>query len=175
VKRSQDHATSGYTRRIVVVGDLHGQFRDLLTILNQDHIGGMPSSSNTLIFNGDLVDRGDMSVEILIALLAIQNTHKDSVLILRGNHETTDMNSDFGFEEEVLKKYNGEVLQKFRAWFHSFPFTAVIEDSVFVCHGGLGPSSQKMTIAEINTLNRYKEPALDTPMYELMWCGKFSF
>jgi hypothetical protein len=175
VKRSQEDAPAGYFRRVVVVGDLHGQFRDLLAILNQKHLGGMPSSTNMLIFNGDLVDRGDMSVEILIALLAIQNTHKGSVLILRGNHETSSMNSDYGFEVEVLKKYNKTVLQEFRRWFQSFPFAAVIEDSVFICHGGLGPTSHKMTIAEINVLDRFREPGFNTPMYELMWCGESFF
>lgn len=173
VRRGQNENSSGYSRRVVVVGDLHGQFRDLRTILTQDRVGRMPSSTNTYIFNGDLVDRGDMSVEILIALLAIQNTHKDSVVILRGNHETSSMNSEYGFEKEVLKKYNSLVLERFRQWFRTFPFAAVIEDSVFVCHGGLGPRSHKMTIAEINKMYRICEPVPGTPMHELMWCGKY--
>jgi hypothetical protein len=170
VKRTQDETTTGYSRRVVVVGDL----RDLLTILNQDHVGGMPSSSNLLIFNGDLVDRGDMSVEILIALLALQNTHDQSVLIVRGDHETSVMNRKYGFEAEVLKKYNKAVLDKFRVWFRTFPCAAVIEDSVFVCHGGLGPKSHKMTIAEINQLNRFREPGPSSPIFELMWCGELT-
>jgi serine/threonine-protein phosphatase 5 len=115
-----------------------------------------------------------MSVEILIALLAIQNTHKDGVLILRGDHETSVMNRKYGFEAEVLKKYNREVLRKFHLWFRTFPFAAVIDYSVFVCHGGLGPHSHQMTIAELNVLSRFREPVPKTPMFELMWCGKSS-
>ena len=44
-----------------VVGDLHGQLRDLVEIFR---INGPPSSQNPYLFNGDLVDRGEFSLEV---------------------------------------------------------------------------------------------------------------
>jgi serine/threonine-protein phosphatase 5 len=82
------------------------------------------------------------------------------------------MNRNYGFEAEVLRKYSRATLVLFQRLFRSLPFAAVIEDSVFVCHGGLGPLSYKMTIAEINKVDRFREPAHNSAMFEIMWCGE---
>ncbi|CAK9042944.1 Serine/threonine-protein phosphatase 5 [Durusdinium trenchii] len=44
-----------------VVGDLHGQFCELMTVIS---LCGLPSQSNMFLFNGDFVDRGGRSVEV---------------------------------------------------------------------------------------------------------------
>ena len=44
-----------------IVGDLHGQLRDLVEIFR---INGAPSRDNPYLFNGDLVDRGEFSLEV---------------------------------------------------------------------------------------------------------------
>merc|ERR1719362_14742 len=41
--------------RLIIVGDLHGHFNDLLHLLDTY---GEPSSENHYLFNGDFVDRG---------------------------------------------------------------------------------------------------------------------
>jgi hypothetical protein len=52
----------------VVVGDVHGQFYDLLTLLDKNK---KPWETNFL-FLGDYVDRGRYGIEILLLLLAIK-------------------------------------------------------------------------------------------------------
>lgn len=160
--------------RVVVVGDLHGQFKDLLTIVLNEKVGGMPSPRNAYIFNGDLVDRGDMSVETLLTVFLLQLVHKDSVTVLRGNHETTILNTGYGFQKEVIAKYNFMVLELFRKAFRHLPFAAVVHGSVFVTHGGLGPKSYSKTIAELNMLDRVVEPERASLIWELLWCGKYT-
>jgi predicted phosphodiesterase len=155
--------------KLVIVGDLHGQFRDLMAIFEE--VTGMPSDDIVYIFNGDLVDRGDMSVEIMITVLLAQQVYREKVIILRGNHETAWMNNSYGFAAEVRRKYSDSMLTAFHQVFNTLPIAAVIDKEIFVTHGGLGPKSHKMTIAEINTLNRFCEPGPNTPIYELLWNG----
>ena len=49
----------------VVVGDIHGQFYDLLHIFE---MVGRPSTTNSFLFNGDFVDRGEFSLEVILTL-----------------------------------------------------------------------------------------------------------
>ena len=48
--------------RINIVGDTHGQFHDVLTLIAS---AGRPSEKNLYLFNGDFVDRGAYSCDAL--------------------------------------------------------------------------------------------------------------
>ncbi len=89
----------------MVVGDIHGQFFDLVHMISKI---GDPSAINYL-FLGDYVDRGIFSVETIILLLAMKMAHPDRVFLLRGNHESRGMTEYFTFREEVLEKFDIEV------------------------------------------------------------------
>lgn len=66
-----------------------GQYYDLLHLLE---LTGKPSSKHSLLFNGDFVDRGSWSVEVILTLMAWKWLYPKDVLLNRGNHETKDMN-----------------------------------------------------------------------------------
>jgi hypothetical protein len=155
---------------LTVCGDTHGQFFDFCEIFREDIGGGLPSPTQSFLFNGDIVDRGPMACEIFLFLLSIKLALPNSVFILRGNHETTAMTQHFGFQKEVMKKYGKQTLQNFRELFKYLPLAAVIEDKIFVCHGGLGPESSLLTIGEMNALDRKVEPD-EGPVHEILWSG----
>lgn len=162
-------------KTITVVGDIHGQLDDLLNILENPDLGDWTCTDNILIFNGDLVDRGEMSVECFAIVLLAKLLFKKRVYIVRGNHESALMNLMYGFDLEVLEKYNDSaLLQQFRDVFSLLPIAAVLEKKVFLVHGGIGPEVSKMSIAAINTINRAVEPAQPSALWELLWSGAYT-
>ena len=139
-----------------VCGDTHGQYFDLLSILSPD-VGDWPSPQNAYLFNGDFVDRGLYSIEVVLSLLCLKLAEPDAVHLLRGNHETTEMNAVYGFEKQVQDVYGAGsgVLESFRDVFDALPLAAVVEDAALVVHGGLGPVSSGMTLAQLAQLDRF--------------------
>merc|ERR1719230_1758561 len=90
---------------ITVCGDVHGQYYDLLNIFKMN---GIPSVSNPYLFNGDFVDRGSFSVEVILMLFSWKLLYSNHMHLSRGNHETRDMNKLYGFQGEVTKKYDSD-------------------------------------------------------------------
>ena len=93
--------------KLTVCGDTHGQFYDLMNIFA---LNGLPSETNPYLFNGDFVDRGSFSVETMFTMFAFKLLLPDHYMILRGNHETINLNKVYGFEGEVKHKYAAKIV-----------------------------------------------------------------
>lgn len=113
--------------KVTVVGDIHGQFDDLLTIFNKN---GLPSLRNTYIFNGDFVDRGPNSVECVTTMLLFKMLYPSNVFLNRGNHEARDINGRDGFEREVLIKYGSPIFDQYVSLFSVLPLACIIDSQV---------------------------------------------
>jgi serine/threonine-protein phosphatase 5 len=105
----------GKAEKMTVCGDTHGQFYDLLNIFE---INGLPSSANPYIFNGDFVDRGSFSVEVILTLMAWKVLTPCSMHLVRGNHEASSLNKIYGFDGEVKAKYCETIMNVFRCVIH---------------------------------------------------------
>ena len=121
---------------IHIVGDLHGNYEDLLRIFQRKRF----PPQEKYLFLGDYVDRGKKAVEIMFLLFLLKIKFPNNIFLLRGNHESESVSSAYGFYDEVSLKYNGQLFYQFQRVFSKFPIAAVIKKKIFCIHGGLSPS-----------------------------------
>eukprot|EP00307_Rebecca_sp_RCC1486_P011964 CAMPEP_0119407366 /NCGR_PEP_ID=MMETSP1335-20130426/1281_1 /TAXON_ID=259385 /ORGANISM="Chrysoculter rhomboideus, Strain RCC1486" /LENGTH=658 /DNA_ID=CAMNT_0007431465 /DNA_START=1 /DNA_END=1979 /DNA_ORIENTATION=- len=150
---------------ISVCGDTHGQYYDLLNIFA---VNGWPTEDNPYLFNGDFVDRGSFSFEVVLTLIAFKCLLPRHFHMTRGNHESKTMNKMYGFEGEVKHKYSDQMFHFFSEVFNWLPLGAVIGNKVFVVHGGLF-SRDDVTLAELRKVDRNREPPEEGLMSEMLW------
>uniref|UniRef100_A0A671U8C2 Serine/threonine-protein phosphatase with EF-hands n=1 Tax=Sparus aurata TaxID=8175 RepID=A0A671U8C2_SPAAU len=151
------------SKEITICGDLHGQLEDLLLIFYKN---GMPSLERPYLFNGDFVDRGKDSIEILLILFSFLLVYPSDIYLNRGNHEDHIVNLRYGFTKEVLTKYKMhgkrilKLLQKIFSW---LPLATVIDQKVLVLHGGISDVTDLSLLARLdrhNSLYHYQLSAL---------------
>ncbi|KAG0671765.1 putative serine/threonine protein phosphatase [Maudiozyma exigua] len=150
---------------VTVVGDMHGQFHDLLEMFS---IGGRVPDTNYL-FLGDYVDRGLYSIETIMLLIVLKLRYPNRIHLLRGNHESRQITQSYGFYTECLNKYGGNT----NVWTYltdSFDYLVlccIIDNELFCVHGGLSPNVQ--TIDQIKIIDRLREIPHDGAMADLVW------
>ena len=152
-----------------IVGDLHGQFYDLLHILEETS-GHTIGGNHRYLFLGDYVDRGPFSVEVCLYLFALKIKHPKDVFLLRGNHECQLLSKHFSFQKECVQKYGKVIFEKFLECFQHLPLAAVIQTSMgrfFCVHGGLSPST--LTLEAISEVEREREVPAEGALCDLLW------
>ncbi|XP_065655533.1 serine/threonine-protein phosphatase 5 isoform X2 [Hydra vulgaris] len=151
--------------KLTVCGDIHGQFYDLLNIFK---INGYPSEKNPYLFNGDFVDRGSFSVEVILVLFSYKLLYPNHFFMARGNHESATMNQMYGFEGEVKEKYSAKMADLFTEVYNLLPLSHLINKKVLTMHGGLF-SNDNVTLEDIKKVDRNRQPPDSGIMCELLW------
>ncbi|XP_023236515.1 serine/threonine-protein phosphatase with EF-hands 2-like [Centruroides sculpturatus] len=152
-KPNINFVSTAFARQITICGDLHGKMEDLFTIFYKN---GLPAPDNPYIFNGDYVDRGENSIEILIILLCCLLVWPTSVFLNRGNHEDFSLNLRYGFIKEVMVKYTkhaAKILHLVEDIYGWLPLASIIDNKIFVVHGGV---TNDIEINNIAFLNRHQ-------------------
>ena len=148
----------------IIVGDLHGHLLDLLRVL-KNH--GLPLQHKYL-FLGDIVDRGEFSLETSVIVFILKFLYPESVYIIRGNHEFDSLASQYGFLSELQEVYHDQsIYDAFMDVFSVMPFSAVVDNSIICVHGGIGPK-----LTNINQLASLERPMadFDAPVVsDLVW------
>ncbi|KAI6197540.1 Serine/threonine-protein phosphatase [Aphelenchoides besseyi] len=168
---------------IYIVGDLHGQFTDLLRIFE---MCGDPKNTSYL-FLGDYVDRGPHSLETICLLLCLKIRYPWRINMLRGNHECSAVNRTYGFSDECEDRFQqipinntvwgvkpvdmkgSQIWQRFQLQdvFNWLPFTALIDERILCMHGGLSPNLK--SIDQLLNLPRPIDPSEAGLHIDLLW------
>lgn len=164
---------SSFPRRIISLGDTHGQYYELLRIFEQS---GYPPESDYLFLglfcflffmHSDYVDRGSNSIEIVCLLFAYKIKYPDHVFLLRGNHESDAMNQLYGFAEECARRYSPFLYHQFAECFRYMPISALVGTRILCMHGGLSP--QLTSLDDIANVERPYDIPDEGLVCDLLW------
>ncbi|CAN6286340.1 unnamed protein product [Urochloa humidicola] len=148
---------------LTVCGDLHGQFRDLVRILQQE---GAPPRRKYL-FLGDYVDRGDQSLETISLLLAYKCRYPEHVFLLRGNHECASVNRVYGFYDDCKRRYTVRLWRAFTDCFNCLPAAALVDGRILCVHGGISPHLRSLD--QIRAMTRPADVPDQGLLCDLLW------
>lgn len=130
--------------RLIAIGDIHGCVHTLKNLLKSISYS---SSTDTLVFIGDYIDRGYYSCETVAFLRKLQQqAGREKCICLRGNHEQFAIDAggvsadfwNYNGSLEALASYerNGADIADDLAWFKSLPLVYDTPKIIF-CHAGL--------------------------------------
>ncbi|KAL4458245.1 hypothetical protein ABPG75_013110 [Micractinium tetrahymenae] len=153
--------------RTVVVGDLHGQYTDLQRIFAR--LGRPGSDDKVWVFLGDYIDRGPMGLEIVATLLLLKLRHPESIYLLRGNHECSEITVLFGFCGECQRRSTLAAWEAVMQVFDALPLAALLNGRVFLCHGGISPYLKRPQ--DVNAIRRPLDvnPNGEGLLTDLLW------
>ncbi|CAD5232154.1 unnamed protein product [Bursaphelenchus xylophilus] len=166
---------------LYIVGDIHGQFTDLLRIFA---LCGQPTKT-VYLFLGDYVDRGPHSLEVICLLLLLRIRYPWNIHMLRGNHECSAVNRTYGFSDECESRFQHipvtttvwgvkatdmkgtQVWYRFQDVFNWLPFCALINERILCMHGGLSPNLERLE--QLEALKRPIDPCEAGLPIDLLW------
>ena len=181
-------------QRVVIFGDIHGQYHDYLKALtiagpigtsshripecNNATVAGRPPQSprtmhpsatltTTYLFLGDYVDRGKFSTEVILHLFTLKLLFPRHCFLLRGNHESRHMTGYFDFRVECEKKYDLGFYEACMLAFDALPLAAMVGPHVLCVHGGIGPGLR--FVRDSDCLHRFREIPSKGVMCDLCW------
>jgi diadenosine tetraphosphatase ApaH/serine/threonine PP2A family protein phosphatase len=157
-----------FSNEFYIIGDIHGNFDTLIKLFNIIQV----KRPYRVIFLGDIVDRGPKQVECLMFILILKILCPKLYYILRGNHETLEMNQYYGFLQEITTKY--EINLEFKTILSVYgvlPICAAVNKTVLCLHGGIPQDIhilkkiKNIKTKDIAVLNKSSLSEL----YQIMW------
>lgn len=149
--------------RLIVVGDLHGNYRNLMAILSQGDIwDSLIEGKAHLVILGDAIHPGsgvlespdsqEDSFRTLLLLIKLIMLLPNNIHYILGDHELTHIcgqvhavkESDSGkdvcqnivFEDFLVSNYSAEFLRKIKGFFGNLPYVQRINKSTVLTHAG---------------------------------------
>ncbi|CAI2350364.1 unnamed protein product [Caenorhabditis sp. 36 PRJEB53466] len=152
---------------ITIVGDLNGQFRDLIRIFNvktadgekgkeEDELNRLPFASQRFLFLGNYTEGGRWNLETICLIFALKYFFDKRYILLRGCQETCTSTE---FEGQLYKKWPSqakEIWAQFQKAFSLMPVAATVGDKILCVHSGISPEMRD-SLAEMQTMKTGEE------------------
>jgi len=153
---------------VYVIGDIHGNLDTLLNIIKIINV----SKPKKVIFLGDIVDRGPKQLECLVIVLVLKLLYPDKYYLLRGNHETLEINQYYGFFQDFIKRFKDQLkFKEILSLYNVLPLCALINNNILCLHGGIPQDTEIL-----KKLKGVKTKNLDTifnsigqSVFQIMW------
>lgn len=160
---------------VLTVGDIHGQYYDLLAILDrlspQHDSPDWDGSATPVLFLGDYVDRGYFGCEVVFYLFALKLVYPRHYFLLRGNHECREITKLYNFLKECKYKYGTDIYDLIMVAFDALPLAAVVtnggDEKFFCVHGGISPYI--MTMEDVEGIDRFADIPTEGPICDMVW------
>jgi hypothetical protein len=162
VKKSNLIHLSSIYQDTIIVGDIHGDLKSLVKIVNNF----FEERVESLVFLGDYVDRGENSLVVLAYLMSLAVAWPERIQLLKGNHEDLNLNSRYGFTNELWRLYPKkedfcavrEILENI---YNYISLCAITPSGSFCCHGGIPENLKK--IGDFNDIPKPHNQLIDIP------------
>lgn len=152
-----------------VIGDIHGNLRSLRKIIEII----TKNNPKYIIFLGDIVDRGIKQIECLILVLILKILHPTKYYLLKGNHETFEMNQAYGFYYEFIERFkNHDKFKEILLLYQTLPICILINNSILCLHGGIPEDIEilnKLKGISPSVLDEHKIKSIYKGIYQILW------
>ncbi|KAG5490073.1 hypothetical protein JKF63_00192 [Porcisia hertigi] len=148
---------------VVVVGDVQGQYYDLVRILA---MCGSPGTTQYL-FLGNYIGNGGFNLECILFLLAAKVAHPRSFFLIRGSNESKFMADVLQLGEECQLKYSSALLPHLLSAFNCLPLAALVRKKFFCVHSGLSPDVSH--VDDIALIHRFRQIPTRGAMCDMVW------
>ena len=118
-------------KKTLIAADIHGDADALDFILKFAE----KTEIEACIFLGDYVDKGPYSIRVLNTLFELKCKHPKKTILLRGNHETKEVNIHYEFRTAL--KSDPELHEAANDVFKYMPIAVVLNKNIFCVHGGI--------------------------------------
>ncbi len=150
-------------RRVIFVGDLHGDLDSALAVRNYF----LKSKDYSMVFLGDYGDRGPAQAETFNLVMALALQFPDRVVMLRGNHESEEVATRYGFYMDISRKYSHSMFEQYLKVFAVLPLAGLSSNGVFCCHGGVPENVN--SLSQIIAIERRRPNFPNDIAYQMVW------
>lgn len=153
---------------VYVIGDIHGNLNTLMKLIEIVN----KNNPKLVIFLGDIVDRGSKQLECLLIVLILKILYPLKYYILRGNHETLEMNEYYGFFQDFILRFKdrnkfNEILNIYNV----LPICTLINGTILCLHGGIPQDFDILTKLKNQKCKDFEKVynSLTQSIYQIMW------
>ncbi len=153
---------------VYVIGDIHGNLATLkriIEIINHNN-------PKIVIFLGDIVDRGPKQFECLLIVLALKILYPLKYYLLRGNHETLEINKYYGFFQDFISRFDDHSkFSEILSIYNVLPICALINREVLCLHGGIPEDNDILKKLQGQKCKNFREiyNSNEQGIYQIMW------